>query len=257
MTISAASELHGKNIMITGAAGGLGAETARLFAEVGGRLTLIDLDRSSLERLIATLPNPSLHTAVTADIANEAAVGDIVNAMINRVGSVDVLLNIAGIIGPIERLEDYPLEAFETVLRTNVIGTFVTMKSVMKVMQAQGKGAIVNVSSISAVRGVKCEIGYGASKSAVSQMTKNAAVENGANGVRVNAVAPGWIATPMMEAVMEGRATTSQVIVTDYGPQGRPSQPSEIAQAILFLASDRSSYVNGEVLVVDGGMSTR
>lgn len=255
--IEAGDGIKGRNVLITGAAGGLGAETARIFAKAGARLTLVDLGQSALDRLVETLPDAAMHVAVATDVSDEAQVTNVVNAMVARGGSVDILLNIAGIIGPIGRIEDYPLEDFQTVLRVNVLGTFVPMKCVLKLMREQKRGAIVNISSISAVRGVKSEIGYGASKAAVSQMTKNAAVENAGSGVRINAVAPGWIATPMMQAVMDGRDSAAEKVATDFGPPGRPSRPAEIAEAILFLASDRASYVNGEILVVDGGTSTR
>ncbi|MBB4367116.1 NAD(P)-dependent dehydrogenase (short-subunit alcohol dehydrogenase family) [Bradyrhizobium sp. CIR18] len=257
MTLPSPIELEGKNVLMTGAAGGLGSETARLFARAGARLFLVDRDAAALESVIATLPNPPFHKAAAIDVADEKAVLSIVDDMLNRMGSVDILLNIAGIIGPLASVGDYSVKDFEDVMRANVLGTFIAMKVVIPHMRAKGKGSIVNVSSISAVRGCKNEIGYGASKAAVSQMTRNAAVENGVTGVRVNAVAPGWIVTPMMDAIVDTISKWSQTPILEYGPQGRPSQPAEIAEAILFLASDRASYINGEILVVDGGMSAR
>ena len=175
-----------------------------------------------------------------------------------RYGRIDVLVNTAGIPGPSARTEDYGYATFRKVYEINVFGTYLTMMNALPIMQAQKSGNIVNFGSVSGMFGYPYEIAYGSSKWAVIGMTKNAANENGGNGVRVNSVSPGWCDTNMMHTVWDsykdvGIADSSDNIT--LGPMGRPGTPSELADAVLFVASDEARFINGSNILVDGGMT--
>lgn len=246
----------GRRILVTGASGGLGSETARYCAEEGGQLMMVDRDAGGLEKVAATLVAGAVHIERVVDIGNEASVKAVFDEMVAAWGGVDIVLNIAGYIGEVAPLEQQTVNGYEQVYRINAIGTFLTMKYALIEMKKVMRGAIVNVSSTSAVRGVRNESGYGASKAAVIQITKDAAMEVAGTGIRINAVAPGWIETPMMTAALDGRGKVSpELAKPNYGAPGRAGKPREIAEAILFLASERASFIHGEILVVDGGSS--
>ena len=179
-----------------------------------------------------------------------------VEAAVTRFGSIDVLINTAGIGGPAVLTEDYRFEDFRRVYEINVFGTFLTMKYVLPIMKKQGRGAIVNTASISGTGGYTYEIGYGSSKFAVIGLTKDAASENANNGIRVNCISPGWIETKMMKEILNNYVAMGVLAKPedfDPGPMGRPGKPMEMANVIYFLASDQASYVNGANYVIDGG----
>ncbi|MET4638894.1 SDR family oxidoreductase [Mycetocola sp. 2940] len=256
MTLTPLPEFAGSNVLITGASGGLGAAAARYFSAAGANLALADLRRDGLNATTSELEGPGRTESFTVDVSDPASVSTLVESALRALGSVDVLLNIAGILGPIATTEEYPADAFEKVLRVNAFGTYLVTKAVLPAMRENGGGAIVNVSSVSAVRGVANEIGYGASKAAVTQITRNVALEYAAHRVRINAVAPGWIDTDMMSELSAARSgTDTRDNVARYGVSGRAAQPSEIVEAMAFLASPRASYINGTILTVDGGMT--
>ena len=192
------------------------------------------------------------------DISVEEQVKDAVLRIAEHYGRIDALINAAGIPGPSARVEEYSFSDLKKVFAVNVFGTYLMMQNVLPVMQKQAKGAIVNFGSVSGICGYPYEIAYGASKAAVIQMSKNAANENGGNGVRINSVSPGWVNTGMMKTILASYKDVGIENSSDnvtLGPTGRPAEPKEIAEAVAFLCSEEASYVNGTNFLVDGGMT--
>ena len=179
-------------------------------------------------------------------------------SIVKHFGRIDVLINAAGIPGPSARVEDYSFSDAKKVLSVNLFGTFLMMHTVLPVMQAQKHGAILNFGSVSGVVGYPFESAYGASKAAIIHLTKNAASENGGNGVRINAISPGWVKTNMMATILDSYKNVgfdnADENVT-LGPMGRPGTPEEIANVAAFLCSEEASYANGSNFLVDGGMT--
>lgn len=241
-------DFNGKTAIVTGACGGIGSAIVRKLCENGARTICIDR-----KQMIFSQENAY---AFTADISEEASVRDTVEAIENRFGRVDILINAAGVGGVCARTEGYTFSDFKHVYEINVFGTFLMMKYVLPIMQKQKSGAIVNFGSVSGNRGYPYEVGYGSSKWAVIGMTKNAAAENGSNGVRINSISPGWVDTDMMKETIDGYKSIFKsdcMENVDLGPMKRPARAEEIANAVLFLCSEEASYLNGADLLVDGG----
>jgi len=246
--------LEAKTALITGAASGLGAATARRFAAEGARVAGLDLGEPSWWGDIeAVAPGASFHVCDVTDEARVAATVDAVRALH---GSIDVLVNCAGVAGggPVHLVA---LEEWERVVRVNLTGTFLTCKHVIRHMVEQRSGSIVNVASVEGIEGTEGGSAYNASKGAVVILTKNLAIDYGRLGIRVNAVCPGFVeGTAMFSAVMGSDAMAP--FVDDYRRAhklGRFGRPEELAAAMLFLASDDASFVTGHALVVDGGFT--
>lgn len=252
-------EFKDKVVIVTGAGGGIGSSVVKKYAEEGANVVLIDVKKDYADRTKEKLllkDNVSL--CIGADISCEDEVKSAVTKVYDRFGHIDILVNAAGIPGPSARAEDYSFEDVKKVYAINVFGTFLMMQNVLPVMQKQKSGCIVNFGSISGMFGYPYEIGYGSSKAAVIYMTKNAANENGGNGVRINSVSPGWVDTNMMKTVVNSYKDVGIENSSDnvtIGPMGRVAHPEEIADVVLFITSDKASFVNGSNFLVDGGMS--
>jgi len=238
--------LDGKVCVITGAASGIGAETARLFKAEGASVVGVDLDAVAEGDL-----------AIQADVTDSDQVRDMYARAKDELGRVDVLFNNAGISG-VGDLEETTLEQFEQVLRVNVRGVFLMSRAVAPAMIAQRAGSIVNMSSAIAETGLARRVSYAASKGAVLAMTKSMQVDLAPHGVRVNALMPGTIMTPLVERYLqesypdpeEGRrAIRSRQLTGELGTA------EDVAHAALYLASDESRFVYGSGLVIDGGLS--
>jgi NAD(P)-dependent dehydrogenase (short-subunit alcohol dehydrogenase family) len=244
--------LDGKVAVITGAAGVIGSATARLLAERGARIVAVDRNEQDLKAAIRDLPASAQALAVTADVTSEEAVAGYVRAATDKFGTIDVFYNNAGIEGDIAPITKYPLETFRRVLDVNVVAVFLGMKHVLPVMLKHNKGSIINTASIAGLIGSPDIAVYSASKHAVIGLTKSAALQYARDNIRVNALCPGVTRTAMVEAVM---ATSSEVrsILENHSPLGRLARPEEMAEAAIWLASDKSSFVNAHALVVDGG----
>lgn len=245
----------GRVALVTGGGSGIGAAVTRQLCEGGAEAVYIwGRTPQRLDSMAAALERCE---AMCVDVSDEAAVCRGVEAIVRRHGRVDLLANMAAITGPAARTEDYAFADFERVYRINVFGTFLTMKYCLPYMQRMGFGAIVNACSCSGMRGYPREIGYGSGKAAVLGMTRNAASENGHNGVRVNCVSPGWVDTPMLEQVLRGDgpegAPPRGRAELKCGTMQRPSLPEEVAHAVCFLLSEEARYINGANLVCDGG----
>lgn len=249
----------GKVVLLTGAAGGIGSAMAKRFASLGASLALLDVSQACAQKAAEQLGLDAARTFTgAADVSDEDSVKAAVAAVLARFGRIDVLVNAAGIPGPSARTENYSFADFKKVYSVNVFGTYLMMLHVLPVMQAQRSGAILNFGSVSGMFGYPYEIAYGSSKAAIIYMTKNAANENGGNGVRVNAISPGWVQTGMMKSIVESYKDVGITNASDnvtLGPMGRPAAPEEIANVAAFMCSDEASYVNGSNFLVDGGMT--
>ncbi len=252
-------DFTGKVVVVTGAGGGIGLAVVKKFTDLGAKAALIDIKEEFAQKTVDKLGLDAEHAyCLGADISMEDAVEEAVGKIKEHYGRIDVLVNTAGIPGPSARTEDYSFEDAKRVYEVNVFGTFLMMQKTLPIMQEQKSGAIVNFGSVSGMFGYPYEIAYGSSKAAVIYMTKNAANENGGNGVRVNSVSPGWVDTNMLKTVWESYADVGIADSSDnvtLGPLGRPAHPEEIANVVAFLASDEASCVNGTNFLADGGMS--
>ena len=255
--------LEGKVILVTGAGTGLGHAAALRCAREGAKLSLLDVDAAALERsrsaILAAVDGAEILT-VTADVSAEPEVLAYVEKTVAHFGRIDGLYNNAGIEGEQNPVADYSSEGFDRVLSINLKGVFYGMKHALPHLQAQGSGAIVNAASVGGIRAVPNLVGYGAAKHAVAGMTKQAAIDYGQYGVRVNAIAPGAIMTEMIKGSLkkiageDGWEEFGREFVS-VNPMKRFGQPEEVANLVAFLLSDEATFINGAVIAIDGGQS--
>jgi len=243
--------LEGKICLITGAAQGIGLATALKFAREGATVVVCDVKQAGVDAAVAqceALGAPVL--GFVMDVTQREMVDAVVAQVKVRLGRIDVLVNNAGITQD-ARLQKMTLEQFDRVIDVNLRGVFHCAQAVTETMVAQGSGVILNASSVVGLYGNFGQTNYAASKFGVIGFTKTWSRELGPKGVRVNAVAPGFIATPILSTIPEKVIAEMEHRV----PLGRLGQPEEIANVYAFLASDEASYINGTVIEVSGGMS--
>jgi NAD(P)-dependent dehydrogenase (short-subunit alcohol dehydrogenase family) len=250
-------DLSGRAAVITGGAGGIGAATGVAMGRAGARVLLVDLDEGRLQAAAATVAGTGAEVRThVADVTDAAAVQGYVAAAVDAFGTIDVLFNNAAIIGPVGALAEYDVEAFDRIIAINLRGVFLGLRYVLPVMLAQRSGSIVNTGSLSSARGLPGTPAYNAAKHAVLGLTRSAASEVASAGIRVNAVLPGMIDTPMLAEVTSGfdDPEGARRAAEGVSPQGRLGRPEEIAAVVTFLASDAASLVNGAGWPVDGGI---
>jgi NAD(P)-dependent dehydrogenase (short-subunit alcohol dehydrogenase family) len=238
-----------KVALVTGAARGIGLATARRFLAEGWRVALLDIEGELLSAAVASLKQAESTLALHCDVSDAAAVAAAIDAVEKRFGRLDALVNNAGVAVFAPLLETSDAD-WSRILAVNLTGPFLCAKAAAPLMREHGGGAIVNITSISAVRASTLRSAYGTSKAGLAHLTKQLAVELAALGIRVNAVAPGPVDTAMAQAVH------TAAIRADYHdaiPLNRYGLEEELAEAIFFLASDRASYITGQILAVDGG----
>lgn len=249
-------EFDGKVALITGAGSGIGREAARAFASRGALVygvgrTVKDLLET--QQLIAAAGDNA--RIVQVDVAVESEVSALLAQIDQEVGRLDVAFNNAGITGGAHRIEDYPSTDFDTVLSVNLRSVFLGMKYQLPLMKRSGSGgAICNTASVAALTGPGGMCAYAASKHGVHGLTRVAAMENATHNIRVNTLAPGWTETPMVIANSTQNPAFA-VRAKSAIPAKRGAQPSEVAAAAVWLCSAQASYVFGQMLVVDGGMT--
>ena len=235
--------------LVTGAARGIGLAIAQWFDAHDWRVALLDIDNDQLQRTFAQWPRRGRALALHADVSNAAQVADAVRQTEAEFGRIDALINNAGI-AVFKPLLQTSYDDWRRVMATNLDGAFLCTQAVAPLMLRQGGGSVVHIASISGLRASTLRVAYGTSKAALLHLMRQQAAELGAQGIRVNAVAPGPVDTAMAQQVH-----TPQIRAGYHAaiPLGRYGTPQEIAAAVGFLCSDAASYVNGQVLAVDGG----
>jgi NAD(P)-dependent dehydrogenase (short-subunit alcohol dehydrogenase family) len=250
-----------KTIIITGGASGLGLATAKELASKGANLSLVDYDEEGLEKAKRELQKEfsdiNLLTGV-ADVSDEKAVKNYVTTTVKKFGAIDGFLNNAGIEGDQSPMDEYDVDVFKKVVDINLMGVFYGLKYVIPEMKDKG-GKIVNMSSVGGIRGVINITPYVATKHGVAGMTKSAAMEFAKYNILTNALSPGAILTPMVaESMKKTNPENPKRAEEDFAkrnPTGRLGRPEEVAKAAVFLLSDDNSYINGQVIAIDGGES--
>jgi NAD(P)-dependent dehydrogenase (short-subunit alcohol dehydrogenase family) len=239
-------------VLITGALTGIGRATAFAFANEGARLVVSGRNEEKGKVLVGELRGLGVEADfVVADVRQEKDVSHLIDRTVERFGRLDVAVNNAGTEGMPGPVIDLPAENYAAVFDTNVLGTLLGLKYELRIMQAQGSGSIVNISSTMGSRGAANFSLYAGSKHAVEGITKSAAIEAAGYGVRVNAVAPGPTDTAMLDRLTESPEKKAAFYAAV--PMKRGASPAEIADAIVFVGSSKSSYITGQIIRVNGG----
>lgn len=243
--------------LITGALTGIGRATAQAFARDGFRVVVSGRHEDKGQALAAELRTLETEAEfVRADVRFEGEVRGLIDRTVSRFGRIDAAVNNAGTEGESGPLVEQSTANYEATFTVNVLGTLLSLKHELRVMQPQGSGSIVNLSSIAGQVGLAGAAVYAASKHAVEGLTKSAALEAARAGVRVNAVAPGPVETPMLDRFV-GRNEDAKARFLAAIPAQRASTPEEIAATIIFLASDKARYLTGQIITVDGGFTAQ
>lgn len=241
--------------IVTGGASGIGRATARRFAEAGARVLIADVQTQRGQDLASELGDAALFERV--DVASEEQVSAAVDRAVKTWGRLDVMFNNAGLSGVVGPVHEIPVDEFDRAVGVILRGVFLGTKHAARVMRAEGRGSIVNTSSLAAHLVGLAGHAYAACKAGVEQFTKSVAMELGEAGIRVNAVSPGAIATPLMSEYLTGSYGQAGQIkdqMAQLQPIKRPGVPDDVANAVLWLSSPQASFINGQVLTIDGGM---
>ena len=255
------ARLEGRRTVITGAASGIGEATARLFVAEGASVVLADLDADRGARIAAELGAQARFVAV--DVAEEGAVERAIEESVATFGGLDCIFNNAGNPGSLGRIEDVDAASFDRTVAVHLRGVFLGIRAAARVMRPQGHGSIINTASVAGLTANAAGHDYSAAKAAIIALTRTTANELGEDGVRVNAICPGGVATSIFgrAAGLDAEAAQETIglmeaVLSDVAPMRRSGQPLDIAECALWLASDGSSFVNGQAVAVDGGLLT-
>ncbi len=250
--------LDGQVALISGGASGIGEATARMFVDHGARVVIADLQGERGRRLADDLGEASVfqHT----DVTREDSIADAVDRAVAEFGQLDCLFANAGIVGAVGPIDEIPAEEYDATMAVNLRGVFLAMKHAARVMKPRGAGTILCTASIAALQGGLGPHVYAAAKSALIGLTRNVAAELASQGIRVNCIAPGNMATEMIAGLVTGDpdrvAEVAQGMAGTSPMPGRPGLPSDVAHAALYLASDAGAFVSGHTLVVDAGLTS-
>ncbi|HWL23271.1 MAG TPA: SDR family oxidoreductase [Ureibacillus sp.] len=255
------TRLDGKVAVITGGSGGIGKVVAKRFLEEGAKVVLVDLVQGALDEVKAELDSLGEVLAVQADVTKEEDVKNYVDQAVAKFGTIDVFFNNAGIEGKVQPITEISLEDFEKVQHVNVRGVFLGLKHVIPVMTKNGSGSIINTSSVAGLGGTPGVAPYVTSKHAVIGLTKVAALEVASSNIRVNSIHPSPVNTRMMRSLEAGFAPDNAEGAKEQFaagiPLGRYGESEDIANLVLFLASDESSFITGAQYRIDGGMGAQ
>ncbi len=255
------ARLEGKTAIITGGAGGIGKKTAEYFLKEGAKVSLVDMKQDALDNVKSDLEQYGDVMTVKADVTNEDEVKNYVTKTVENFGSIDVFFNNAGIEGEVAPIAEQKVENFNKVLTVNVQGIFLGLKHVIPIMTKQESGSIINTSSVAGLMGSPGVSPYVASKHAVIGLTKSAALEVAGSNVRVNSIHPSPVNTRMMRSLEKGfnpeDAEQAKEEQENAIPMGRYGESGDIANLVVFLASDESSFISGSQYRIDGGMAAQ
>jgi NAD(P)-dependent dehydrogenase (short-subunit alcohol dehydrogenase family) len=251
------NRLQGKCAVVTGAASGIGRASAILFAREGAGVVVVDRAPEVEETVASIRSGGGKAVALTKDASSETAVAEIMETAVRELGGLDVCYANAGVSGGAVPFFETTVEQWTQVLNVNLIGTFLAVKYAARLMVDKGRGSIICTASVAGLRSGAGGIPYSASKAGVISLVQTVANQLYGSGVRINAICPGLIETGMTRPIFEmARARGTEQKIGQLNPLRRAGVPDEIATAALFLASDEASYVNGQALTVDGGLSS-
>lgn len=247
--------LENKVAIITGAAGGMGAAEAKLFANEGAKVLITDVQEEKLKAVVTEIKADGGNADyIVHDVSSEDSWKKVAQKAETAYGKIDVLVNNAGILGNImNTIEERTVEEFNKVISVNLLGQFIGVRTIVPYMRKNGGGSIVNISSVAGISGSGNATAYTASKGGSRIFTKGAAVEFAKDKIRVNSVHPAYVATPMTKNMIGAKDFENMAL--GGTPLGRGAELNEIAYGVLFLASDESSYITGSELIIDGGLT--
>jgi NAD(P)-dependent dehydrogenase (short-subunit alcohol dehydrogenase family) len=248
------SRLEGKVAVITGGASGIGRRAAERFVEEGARVFIADINQEAINATVAAIGHNQAD-GLTVDVRDEAAVQKMVEETVRRFGRVDIGLNCAGV-GTFSPIHQHPLEEWQRIIDINLTGAFLSIKHESARMVAQGRGgSIITIASLNARQAAEGMAAYCSAKAGVAMLTQVSALELGRHGIRVNAIAPGLIETPLSAGLHETPAIRDAFL--NETPMGRTGTTTDIADLCVYLASDESAYMTGQTLSIDGGESLK
>lgn len=248
-------DFSGKSVVVTGAASGIGAASARAFARAGAQVALLDINVEALERVGSELDGHG-HLTLIADVGSTAQIDAAFDRVEREFGGIDIAHNNAGVELPHHLLADIPEEDFDRGIAVNLKSFWACMRRELPVMARMGGGAIVNTASVTSLVGVRSIGTYAAAKHGILGLTKVAALEYGDQNVRVNAICPGAVRTGLLERRLAEKPELEEVYASKH-PIGRIAEADEVAEAVLWLAGDGASFVLGHALVADGGWTVQ
>lgn len=247
----------GKVVIVTGGAAGIGRATAIAFARDGAKVVIGDIDAAGCENTVAAIKDKGGEaTYLRADMTKSADIQSLVMKAVSEYGGLDCAFNNAGLVGSVAGIVDTTEDEWNRVVATNLTGVWLCMKYEIPEMLKRGAGAIVNNGSVAGLVGAPGPVGNVATKHGVSGLTKSAALQYATQGIRVNAVAPGLVRTPLTQQMI-AKYPDAEPSLLAFVPQSRWCEPEEIAEAVLFLCSPRAAHITGQVLAIDGGWTAR